>query len=350
MPMNIEAIALRWIDILASLWLGWRERRRARNWLKIVDQGDRLLVLLADGTERRLPGGLAAGAALPEEIVRTAKHAFVMFEPSAEEIICRRMTVPARARELLPGIVRNQIERVSPWRASQAAYGFDVQGSEDPANLDVRILITPRAPLDEACARIATLGFQVDAVVASMESGGTAKGVTLWSRLANAGSVRVQRMRWTIGGLIAAMVCLTVVMNGWAFWAAASAAAESDEIGTRLAALQRQLRGSHSPQAIAALPLAERAWALKENSLVAAIAVEALSRALPDSAYLTELNIDGATIRIAGVAQDAPALIAPLERSGQFKDVHFYAPTTRSADGARFIFHIEARTEPRTAI
>ena len=83
---------------------------------------------------------------------------------------------------------------------------------------------------------------------------------------------------------------------------------------------------------------------------MAAIAIEALSRALPDTAYLTELNIDGAKVRLVGIAQDAPALIAPLEQSGQFKDVHFYAPTTRNADGVRFVFHIEALTEPRTTI
>src|SRR5262249_10986541 len=145
-------------------------------------------------------------------------------------------------------------------------------------------------------------------------------------------------------------VCLSVVVSGWAFWSAASAAAESDDVAVQMAALQRQVRGGHSPQSIATLPPPERAWALKESSLVAAIAIEALSRGLPDNAYLTELNIDGTTVRLVGVAQDAPALVAPLEQSGQFTDVHFYAPTTRSADGARFIFHIEARAEPHTTI
>jgi general secretion pathway protein L len=350
MPMHVEEIARRWIDILTSLWLGWRERRRARNWLKIVGDGHGLLVQRADGTEQRIPGDLLPGAALSAEFLRAARQAFVMFQAPAEEVICRRMTVPAGARELLPGIVRNQIERVSPWRVSQAAYGFDVQHSEDRANLDVRVLIMPRALLDDACRRVAALGLQVDAVVAGDASNGTTKDVTLWSRLADGSSSRVQRVRWMIGGLIAVTVGLSVVVSGWALWAAASAATESEDIGAQMAVLQRQVRGGYSPQSIAALPPPERAWALKETSLVATIAIEALSRALPEGAYLTELNIDGATVRLVGIAQDAPALIAPLEQSGQFKDVHFYAPTTRSADGVRFIFHIEARTEPRTTI
>ena len=95
---------------------------------------------------------------------------------------------------------------------------------------------------------------------------------------------------------------------------------------------------------------AERARALKETSPVAVVVVEALSRALPDTSYLTEMNMDGSTLRITGLAGDAPSLIAPLERSGHFKDVHFFAPTTRNADGGRFVFHIEARVEPHVRI
>jgi general secretion pathway protein L len=80
------------------------------------------------------------------------------------------------------------------------------------------------------------------------------------------------------------------------------------------------------------------------------VVVEALARALPDTSYLTELNLERATLRIVGRADDAPALIALLERSGHLKDVHFFAPTTRGADGARFVFHIEARVEPHSKI
>ena len=46
--------------------------------------------------------------------------------------------------------------------------------------------------------------------------------------------------------------------------------------------------------------------------------LEALSRALPDDAYVTELRIDSMKLRVIGLAANAPALIAPLERSGHF--------------------------------
>jgi general secretion pathway protein L len=350
--MEVEAIARRWIDVLARLWLGWLGRRRARHWLKIVPDGDGLIVRQANGNEQVLGGVLSSGGcALPIEIVRAAQRSFVMLELAADEIISRRMTVPAQARDLLPGIVRNQIERMSPWRAAQASYGFDIQPSTDASNLDVRVLITSRAVLDEARGRVAALGLKIDAVVAGERAAVDPDvRVTLWSELADANGTILSRARRTTGALMVATVCITVALSVWAFMAAASAHAESEQIGAQIGTLQRQAKGTYSQQSIAALAPAERAWALKETSLVAAIVVEALSRALPDMAYLTELTIENTTVRIVGVAQDAPALIAPLEQSGQFKDVHFYAPTTRSADGVRFIFHIEARVEPHATI
>jgi len=126
----------------------------------------------------------------------------------------------------------------------------------------------------------------------------------------------------------------------------ASIGAESDALATRLAAMQRQIQGGASPQWIASLPPPQRAWYTKETSLSVVVLLEGLSRALPESAYLTELRLEGATLRIVGLANDAPSLVALLERSGRLTDVRFFAPTTRSPDGKRFRFNIEAQVEP----
>jgi general secretion pathway protein L len=348
--MGIDEIARRWVDHLAGLWLSWQERRRARNGLKIVHEGDALIVRHRNGKQQVLPDISSPDATMPVDLLRAARRSFVMLELAPDEIISRRMTVPGQARDLLPGIVRNQIERLSPWRATQAFYGFDVQESADAANLDVRILISPRVAVDEARGRVAALGLQVDAVVAGEPASSADVGVTLWSRLADPDSGALSRTRRAFGGLMIAAVSIVFALNAWALMSAASADAEGEDVAAQIAALQRQVKGGYSPQSLASFAPAERAWALKETSLVAAIVIEALSRALPDNAFLTELNIDGAILRAVGIAQDAPALIAPLEQSGQFKDVHFYAPTTRGADGARFIFHIEARVEPHATI
>ncbi|UTD29727.1 PilN domain-containing protein [Bradyrhizobium sp. WD16] len=348
--MHVDKILMRWIEVLARLLLSRREGRRARNWLKIVQERDQLIVQQMRGQQKIRLDTVSAGAAMPIEIVSAARKCFVILELAADEVISRRMSVPAQARDLLPGIVRNQIERLSPWRAGQAAYGFDAQANGDMTSLDVRVLITSRAQLDDACSRLGALGLRVDRVVAGKHLADAAPRITLWSRLADASDKSVGRARLAIGSLVAAMACMTIVVSLWAFFDAASADSESESVVARIATLQHQIQGARPQQSVAALAPAERAWALKETAPVAVIVVEALSRSLPETSYITDFNLDGATLRIIGLADDAPALIAPLEQSGHLKDVHFFAPTTRGADGRRFIFHIEARVEAHPKI
>jgi len=150
---------------------------------------------------------------------------------------------------------------------------------------------------------------------------------------------------------IAAAVALSVFVSFWTLWSAASMRGESEELAARSSTLQRQLQGARaSPSVMASASPAERAWIAKEAAPSAVVTFEALSRSLPDSAYLTELRLEGATLRMAGLAEDAPSLIAPLERSGYFSAVRFTAPSTRGPEGARFRFHIEARVVPRLDI
>lgn len=348
--MAVYTIFIRWLDILAGLLLLWRERRSARHWLKVVRQPDQLIVQQMRGQQQVSVSTIAAGAAVPVEVARAAQSSFIVLELPADQVVSRRMNVPARARDLLPGIVRNQIERLSPWRVNQAAYGFDVATNGDATGLDVRVLITSRALLEEACDGLGALGLRVDRVVAGERGADAAAAVTLWSRRADASDKSLERARRTAAAVVVGMACVAAAVSLWAFIAAGSADSESEEVAARIAVLQRQVQGALSPQSIAALAPAQRAWAFKETSPVAVVVVEALSRSLPDTSYLTELHLERATLRIVGLADDAPALIAPLERSGHLKDVHFFAPTTRGADGARFVFHIEARVEPHPKI
>ncbi len=126
---------------------------------------------------------------------------------------------------------------------------------------------------------------------------------------------------------------------------AASIRQESDEVDARAKTLQRQIQGPRTPQWLASLKPDERAWYAKETASTAVIVIEALSRALPDGAYLTEMRLENGTLRMIGLTNDAPSLIAPLEHSGHLADVRFFAPTTRGTDGAPFRFNIEARVE-----
>jgi general secretion pathway protein L len=294
---------------------------------------------------------LAAGTRAPDDVVRAARNGFVVLELPTDKIVVRRISVPAQAREFLPGIVRNQVERLSPWPADQTVYGFDAAVSqEDSAALDVRVFISSRAAVNSVRDELDAIGLPPDRIVARQDGDQASAPVALWSRLADVSRETVERTRRQIGVSIAAFALLSVGLSLWGFFSAASIRSESDDLAARAKTLQRQVQGSRTPQAIASLPPAERAWAWKEISPSTVIVLEVLSRALPDAAYLTELRLDNSTLRMIGLTSDAPSLIGPLERSGHLTAVHFFAPTTRGPDGTLFKFNIEAQVVPRLEI
>ena len=361
MVMQIPTFLRRWIEVLASVCFACYEAWRARRPLIISCEDDHFIVrkMQPPSTtdirfERRdaLDGTvLSVGTPISPEMARAARDSLVILELPAGDVAVRRISVPTQARDFLPGIVHNKIERLSPWRADQTVCGFDADVSiEDPAVLDVRVLIASRAAVDAIRDKLVAIGLVVDRVVTVPHNAGAATSVTLWSRLAAASHADLGRLRWRIGVGISAAILLSLGLSLWAAISAVSIREESEEIAARSKMLQRQIDGPRTPQSIASLSPNERAWYEKEASPTAAIVIEAVSRTLPDAAYLTELHLENTTLRMVGLTSDAPSLIAPLEHSGHLVNVRFFAPTTRGTDGTLFRFHIEARVEPHFRI
>jgi general secretion pathway protein L len=343
MLTEISKVLIRWLDVLAALLVAWRDARRGRHAVVVAHDNGRLVIRQAEPDS--VLAVLRPGAPLPAHVVAATRDGLIICELPMEEVVQRRIAVPTQAREFLPGIVRNQLERLSPWQPDEAVYGFAAAESpDDAATLDVRVLITARAVIDDACERMAAFGLPVDRIVA--RDGSKGEAVSLWSRAQDVSRESLERLRWQIGTGIAVTTGISLALSVSAMVAAASFGAEADASATRLAAMQRQIQGGASPQWVASLPPTQRAWYTKETSPSAVVLLEGLSRALPETAYLTELRLEGATLRITGLASDAPSLIGVLERSGRLTDVRFFAPTTRSPDGARFRFNIEAQVEP----
>jgi general secretion pathway protein L len=358
--MRISAIWKLWIKILATLLLVRRARRRESRSLIVTRENEHVVVrraepnrdaLLGDPNAGNILATLTPGKEFSEDIQHAVHNSFLVFEFPPDKVFERRISVPAQARKFLAGVIRNQIERLSPWQAHDFLYGFTAEtGPEDAVAVEVRIVMAARGEVDAALHDLAAIGLQVDRIVVRDADSEMAGSVTLWSRLADPSRDSVAAVARKLGVGIAAAVMASVALSLWVLASASSIRDESEGMAARSKVLQKQVQTGRTAASLASMPPAERAWVSKEMSTSSVIVMEALSRALPDSAYVTEIRLEKENLRIIGLANDAPGLLAPLEKSKHMTDVRFFAPMARGPDGKLFRFSIEARVQPRIKI
>jgi general secretion pathway protein L len=337
--MSIGRILLRWMEIIAALFTDWRSARRAHKSLVVTHQNGQFTFRRSDHKAGMIAIDVAAGEALPHEILESLRNHIILLELGIEIIIVRHLTVPAQAQEFLADIVRNQIERLSPWPVAEAVYGFETKSvRNDGSNLKVRVTIASRASIEAVCKELKAIGITPDRIVAPVEADTTSTPINLWVRSAHGTPATRLSLPRLIGAGLAAVISISFAVSLWALFTTNSTRADYDEVSRRIADLEGSGQTMRRP-----LKAAERAWVLKETSPVAVFTIDALTRALPDSAYVTQLRLENATLHITGLATDAPSLIAALETSRRFSAVHFYAPTTKDLNGDRYRFFIEAR-------
>src|SRR5438445_1152873 len=155
--------------------------------------------MLRDAQAGNVIATVPPGAEVSADVLRAAHNSFVVLEFPADKVVMRRITVPAQARKFLSGVIRNQIERLSPWPANGVVYGFAAEaGAGDAAVVEVRILMAARTDVDAARQDLAALGLPVDRIVArgsdTETADETAGAVTLCSQLTDSTPERQCRM------------------------------------------------------------------------------------------------------------------------------------------------------------
>ena len=89
-------------------------------------------------------------------------------------------------------------------------------------------------------------------------------------------------------------------------------------------------------------------YAYRRNRTLSLRAWEEVTRILPDTAWLTDLTIDGNEITMSGFARSASDLIPALERSEFFSNVKFTSRVTKERDLKNERFSIKMDVEQRS--
>jgi general secretion pathway protein L len=330
-----------WINAVAATGANWLDRLARPRIVKLVQVGptDFEMQLEANGrpTLERL--------SLNGEVPRVPSHVAAALAGSRVELVLqpelfvfRPLELPSRAGEFLHGIVRAQIDRLTPWSASAAAFGWSKPVDSGSDRIVVTIAATAQSLLQSYRDAINKVGaHSLTILTRPLEPDATAGFITVLDERAR-GVIEIARIR---RGLVALL--LTGIITASA--ALAAAAIVDAGLEARQAQLSQQLvqlrAGAGSAQ-----QLVERR---KRQTPAAVVLLEALSDILPDHTYVTELRIEANKVRLTGASRDAVSLIQLIERSGRFTRASFFAPTTRSSSEPTERFHIEAIIQTTTA-
>ena len=220
----------------------------------------------------------------------------VLLAPS--RFIVRALELPRGANQFLEGIVRSQIDRLTPWSASDAVFGWSSPVDAGPDRIAIAVAATASALVDPmAQALVAT---RVEYIRMSTPAGdeGTLAIPVFAQRAGCEDDARRLRHGLTI----------SFGLSGLAFaisfgaWLAIGGAYEThlvelqNQIAERRTALLNH-QDSGADQAVQGLQVRKRA------APSAVMTLEALSKTLPDDTHLTELHIEDGKVQIVGVVQ-----------------------------------------------
>ena len=344
---TIGSILNAWTGSVAAAIIAGFDRVVSPRVIRLIEEDGGGFAVEAAGKTENVPShaAFADGALSAPNLEPMFKGSRVEIVLQPKRFLFRPLELPARAADFLDGIVRAQIDRLTPWNASEAVFGCSAPVESGTESITTVIAATTR--------KVAMSYVQA---VSIFHPAAVAICTDVTER--NAGRVKVfeQKAR---GHLDAARLsrALLIGLAVTAFGALLSvivATYVADNLGTQEAELARQIsqrraaiRANSDGSDRSPIAALERR---KYETPASVIVLEALTQVLPDHTYVTELHLAGAKLQIVGITRDAPSLIPLIEQSQHFARATFYAPTTRSSSDPGERFHIEARIEPKNTV
>ena len=338
----IGATLRAWTGSVAAAAIAALDRVVSPRLVRLVEDDDGQFVVEArgkhDGPARV---ALIEGTQSAPHLTPLLKGCRIEIVLKSERFLFRPLELPARAADFLEGIVRAQIDRLTPWSASEAVFGCSRPAASGTGRITTTIAATTRKM---AAAYVqAVSGFHPASIVIS------AAGEPDWGHIkvfeqAARGHLDVVRVGRALRLTLGACAAIALISAAAAAYITDSLDADEAELARQISARRAAIRlGADGGDRAAVAGLERR----KHETPSSVIALEALSRVLPDHTYVTELHMTGSKLQISGITRDAPSLIPLIEQSKHFSRATFYAPTTRSPSDPGERFHVEMRVEPK---
>jgi len=330
-----------WMDGVAAAATALLGRLTAPPKVRLIEQAAGVFALQpARGGAQAMPLTIANGiAACSPEAAAKVSGSRVELALRPDRFFFRPLEAPKRAAEFLDGVVRAQIDRITPWSVNEAAFGWSAPVEIANERIAVTVAAAPRAQLVPLTQALDALGAKSVAVSTALPD---QTPITVFDESA-ADAAEARSVRRKLSAALLALALLAGSAIAADIVVGNRLRDRQNDIAQRIAERRGLLRAGADAAANSALAQLERR---KNASPASVIVLEALSNALPDNTYVTELRVEGTKVQVVGFTSDAPSLIRLIERSPHFSRATFFAPTTRAPSDPGDRFHIEAQIKP----
>ena len=343
----IEAFS-RWIESVAETINSLFDRLRSQRHVQFIEEEHDTFTLheLGNGKSTNLPDhrvrivGGSMAEALPQNWVGTLRGSRIELILRPSRFLFRPLELPKRAVEYLEGIVRSQIDRLTPWTANEAIYSWTPPVDAPNDRIQLMIAATARAMVVPYLKAIGGLNAASIAITTVQSTANSKPAPIKFHEQRMRSAIDVRRIRLILMAVFLLSGLSAAAAVGVSVIAADSLSTERLELMRKISARKAAMRNFFEGSGLQSLEKR------KQTTPSSVIVLEALSALLPDDTYVTELRIDGEKLQIVGVTSDAPSLIRLIEQSQHFARATFFAPTTRSAGAMKEQFHIEAHINP----
>jgi general secretion pathway protein L len=351
MISELKALFSEWITAVAGV-VNAMISRHVRQRLVLISEGSGNTFTASVASAQKGPAlpdvsfRLSSGRptpSLPADWETALRGSRVEVVLTSGQVLFRSLDFPRQAVDFLDGMIRSQIDRLTPWTADDVVFGWSPPSTIANERVELTLAATSKQDIEPLIQLAGGLGAaSIVAFAETPAAGGALTKIKVFDR----------SLRGTLGQSIDVPRLLRVVLLSAGLAAAASLVlaasigsvldSEQQELQQRISERRASLRINSKAGGSAQSLLAKR----KQTSPSSVMVLEALSKALPDSTYVTELRIEGDKVQVVGLTQDAPSLIRLMERSPQFARATFFAPTTRGQNDSGERFHIEAHITP----
>ncbi len=275
--------------------------------------------------------------------IAASDAAKVLLRLSPDDVVERIIQIPDGARDVIEPVLQNQMERIVPWSQDDTRHGYRIIGpnATSPEQLDIQLVATTKSVLDTALRRARSIGLEPYAIDYAADF--SAPEVELQSLKPDP----VKEMAASLHKAVSALVAVCVLIGGFGLYQMWGRQLENDDLDSRIATARSRVEKVKqlNQENIELRQQRERLVVRKRDEPAVITLIEAMSRALPDTAYLTEFEIHGREARIVGKSPDPTSLITKLEDTPQFEDVHFSSATTRAEGETTGTFAIISKAQ-----